>query len=310
MILDWISHPHFKLEHKLMAVLYHCGMASKRQLSVITGWTENEIEWAYKRIRQYEKASKPMQLLLNEQKRKKAAGKALDQEKVQQLRIYRDELKNKRDQWMTTFRIADAIDGDKSVLALGKKGIRFAANMMGEKAEEPPEEQVSHYYGVVEILVRLMKMDRNSVKAWLFAYEAVDFLISQYERRKIEYDYRKMIRPDAWARIGEQAFYLEFDNITEGPRKLEKKLHDYVITLDKLKATQRIDGQIKIVTPPTKIVWVTLTPARRDYLERIWRGTKKRFNSQTTLIPDMQFFVAGEETSYLLDPKNPQTLTQ
>lgn len=55
MLFNWIDHPSFRRDEQLMAILYELGIATKKQLSTITGWTENQIAYSIDRIRKWEK---------------------------------------------------------------------------------------------------------------------------------------------------------------------------------------------------------------------------------------------------------------
>lgn len=141
-------------------------------------------------------------------------------------RQLRQELKKRRDQWLKSYRVPGKAT-DTSVYILGIKAIRYVADMMHEKpkTKEAPRGQIRHFLGLNEILVRLIERDRDAVKSWLSTVEATDFLVHQYEKKGLELK-RNNFRPDGWVKIGKNSFWIEFDNETEGPRKLENKFHD------------------------------------------------------------------------------------
>jgi hypothetical protein len=53
-LFHWIGHPSFGADEQLMAVLYDMGIATKRQLLTVTGWTDNQLKWYLQRIRKRE----------------------------------------------------------------------------------------------------------------------------------------------------------------------------------------------------------------------------------------------------------------
>jgi hypothetical protein len=285
MIIDWINHPHYKRDQWIMAILYHCRMASKRQLAVISGLTEKEIEWSQYRIREFEKVPKTLKILLEKRK-----NEGLSYEEQIKLRILKKELKEKRDQWIKTYRLPRSNGRDKSVWALGTKGLKYAGELVEETLISPKESkdsQLAHTYGYVDIFTRVMEQKRESVKSWLFEYETVDYLTHLYEKRNKEI--KPKIRPDSWARINDQTFWIEYDNGTEGPRALEKKFNDYVVTFT------------QIMLKNQEVVWVTIDQKRCEYLKKVWTLTRKRFPQNKYVVPTMEFFVAGSETDYLLN---------
>ena len=88
-------------------------------------------------------------------------------------------------------------------------------------------------------------------------------------------------------RKDDKRFWIEFDNDTEGPRQIERKFHDYVRTL-------------MPVVETSPVLWVTTNEQRRNYLERNWEAFSRQFYRNKP-IPKMEFFVEGEETSYLMN---------
>ena len=51
MVFRWLNHPTMRGDEQLMAMLYDLGMATKRQLLVITGWSNYTLDWRLKQIR-------------------------------------------------------------------------------------------------------------------------------------------------------------------------------------------------------------------------------------------------------------------
>lgn len=256
MIFNWINHPSFRRDEQLLAVLYELGIATRRQLAIVSGWSEQKIEWSFKRIRKWG----------------------------------RD--KEEKDEWLRCYRLSLA-QNRIGAYTLGRRGLQYVANMMGDdKPRRRPlgKGQIAHSLGVNEILCRLLLagVPRENI-SWLSTLESVDFLAYVYEARGLPFDARASIRPDARLIIEGKPFWLEFDNSTEGPRKLERKFHEYIETLYHEK-TGWLDS--------ASVVWVTIDESRRTYLEKLWFATRIRFPENRW--PQMRFFTAGDEVDFLL----------
>lgn len=246
MLFKWIDHPSFSRDEQTMAILYELGMASKQQLVAITGWTPLNIQWYFQKIRS------------------------------------RGNTKEEKDEWLRAYRIPNSRE---MVYALGKKGIRYVQDMMEERqhVREAPEAQIMHFLGLNDILIRVMEKVPREDLVWLSSAEATDLLLRIWEQRGEERDKRHLIRPDARLGIRDRRHWVEYDNDTEGARKLERKFHGYVHLND-----------------PTPVVWVAPNEKRRDYLQTLWKNTVRTFYSDSDQpVPEMHFFVAGEETSFL-----------
>lgn len=250
-MFEWIDHPSFRRDEQLLAVLYEMGMATRKQLAIISGWTEDQVEWSIKRIRKWGKT------------------------------------KEDKDQWIRSYRLP-LRQNRIAVYTLGKQGLQYVAAMQEQKLRrrEAPRGQIAHFLGVNDILCRLLEAgaDRNEIR-WLSTMKSIDFLTMLYESQGLEYD--GSIRPDARLYIGNQAYWIEFDNATEGPRQLEKKLHQYVTTLYHPE---------KGCLDRAPVIWITINQQRRDYLQKLWNATSRRFDE----VPEMKFFIQGDEVDFLL----------
>ena len=260
MLFNWIDHPSFRRDEQLMAILYELGIATKKQLSTITGWTENQIAYSIDRIRKWEKD------------------------------------KEKRDEWIFCYRLP--LQKNRiGAFTLGKKGLRYVADMMQEsrpRRRESPKGQISHFLGLNDILCRVLESGTpRETLSWLSTLKSIDFLDHLYQSKGLEFT--GSIRPDARLYIGNQAYWIEFDNATEGPRQLEKKLHQYVTTLYHPE---------KGCLDRAPVIWITINQQRRDYLEKLWNATSRRFDE----VPEMKFFIQGDETNFLMPQSSILTL--
>lgn len=254
MVFEWIDHPSFRRDEQLMAVLFDLGMATRKQLATVTGWSENEVEWSLKRIRKW------------------------------------GDTKEKKDEWIRSYRLP-LRQNRIAVYTLGRRGIRYVSDMMNQgklRRRESPRGQIAHFLGLNDVLCRLVEAgaDRNEIK-WLSTLKSIDFLAFVYETNGLPFDQANSIRPDARLLIASRSYWIEYDNATEGPRQLEKKLHEYVTTL-------RHPEKGWLDRAP--IVWVTINEQRRDYLQKLWNATSRRFDE----VPEMKFFIQGDEVDFLL----------
>jgi hypothetical protein len=198
MIFRWLDHPSFHRDEQLIAILYDLGMASKRQLQVITGWHPLTLKDRLRLIRK------------------------------------RGETLKEKDLWLKTYSIPGQIRD--VAYSLGRLGMEYAQEMALElhRVREAPQSQIAHYIGINDIVVRLLEqgISRDRI-AWLSSTEATEVLLRRWEReRNRKLDRRNFIRPDARLILDEtRRFWIEYDNNTESPRQLERKFHNYVQTL-------------------------------------------------------------------------------
>lgn len=233
----------------MLAILYEMRMADKRQLQVVTGWSPRTVRWTIEKIRS--KGATP----------------------------------EEKDEWVRSISMRKSTSPREVAYALGKMGIRYVLDMMEEQqhVREAPEAQVKHFLGINDILIRVMEKVPREDLVWLSSAEATDLILRTWERRKGEWDKRYFIRPDARLGIRDRRYWIEYDNDTEGARKLERKFHGYVHLND-----------------PTPVIWVAPNEKRCDYLRNLWRNTVRAFYSHQS-VPEMHFFVVGKETPFLTE---------
>ena len=87
------------------------------------------------------------------------------------------------------------------------------------------------------------------------------------------------IRPDAFIRLENQNFWIEFDNSTETSIQLLKKYRLYITNIARLEDFKNV-------------IWVTKDVKRRDFLSKVW----KDYGND---VIKMNFFSASEEIAYL-----------
>ncbi len=282
MIQAWINHPSFTRDQQLIVILYELGMATIEQLADITGYSSSQIRWSIQRIRQYEK----------DPYLKRPSKDAPMEEKVE-YRRRQQELHEAREQWL---RIIYPQRHGKRVYTLGKKGIRYAADM---KQEEQPRKseastgQIDHYMGINNILARVTREKNNdTIIQWSNTIEALDNLERYlFMNNQREVDRKMLIKPDGQLAIDTCAFWVEYDNDTERPKPVERKMLAYQATLELLSDKHRFP-----------VVWVSPHQKRTDQLQAIWKALQRqiKLNRTNKFIPEMHFFTAGEELKYLL----------
>lgn len=185
--------------------------------------------------------------------------------------------------------------------------------------EERSDAQWKHYLGLNDILVRLIQAVKdpqeqeqdfmhtvlNRIK-WHNTWAATDFLFRSMELmyqekwkkdpKKARDERKEIIHPDAYLIFDEIARWIEYDNDTEAPRIIEKKLREYVKTLN------RVDNH-------DPVIWVAPTEKRKNELKDIWEYIQGTFDvvengtieeNQVSFLPEMYFFQAGEEVEFIV----------
>ncbi len=267
MIFHWVNHQQLKNYEKLICILYDCGMATVEQLMIVTGWGESLVR-------------KNLMIISN-----------------------MEDGKNK-DKWLLKTASKRTIIGQPSqAYYLGPRGMKYAllinGNQTSSRVSSPA--QLHHYLRTLNIVIRLIEagVSRDLI-TWNSPHECIAMVYSLWERRVRNLDFetlKKLSRPDARLAIGDQAYWIEFDNDTEGSRMLEKKFQRYVNTIAPYKFEHRIIHETPLKKP---VLWVTISEKRRKFLENIWGAVCKSIyrDYDEDQLPTMYFFVEAEETSY------------
>ncbi|MFD0591046.1 replication-relaxation family protein [Paenibacillus sp. GCM10027627] len=179
-----------------------------------------------------------------------------------------------------------------AIYSLTADGIRYVQTIMelqGGKVKEAPAGQLVHYSGINNILCR--SIEEFGVVSWQSSYEIADLMIMRWSETIGEgLDRRNVIRPDGGMRVGTESnyvdLYVEFDNDTEGPKQIETKFKRYVDLYKNLRLTR-------------PIVWVTISDKRKQYLERNWDALKSVSYKNHVQLPEMVFFVEGDEIDWI-----------
>lgn len=314
--LKIIHHPELKADQRLLMAIDELGIVRRDQLAECLGWTENSVQTYIHRIRRKAVDEETA-------RRFRDLKKKLNQEVNQATRMeYEDlsqEIKAKKNQWIQI--IHPPRDLKTTCYKLGEQGIQairsFRSLRLG-KIEERSDAHWAHYLGTNDILVRLIRTIKGQHTTmapildrikWYNTLAATDFLFRSMELmyleewkkdpKKAKDERREIIHPDAMLIIDEHLIYwIEFDRDTESPRIIERKLIEYVKTLN------RVDNR-------NPVFWVTTSKRRRDELRDIWEYIQGTFEvvekltgeeNQVTFLPDMYFFEAGEEVEFFVSP--------
>lgn len=195
MIFDVVNEqatPHLSMKDRIILVLYDLGICTKDQIKTVSGWTENQVSGAIRRVRD-------------------AVGK------------------KEADKWIRSWQPRR---GKPFVFALGSEGHAYAKGLRGEGNGNgsPPASHVWHFVGLNEMLCRSIRSGLE-VKSWLSGRESASWLYHQLltrdESGKVSVP-KTPLRPDAMMLVGNQWWMVEYDTGTETPMRLSEKFAKYL----------------------------------------------------------------------------------
>jgi Replication-relaxation len=181
--------------------------------------------------------------------------------------------------------------GNRKAYSLTRDGIRYVYDMMGieKRIRTAPEQQLAHYIGTNDVLVRAVERFGRKDVTWLCTREASEELKLIRKMHGANVFRGEGIRPDASITVTkgdvEVSAWVEFDNSTESTAALESKFQAYVT----------LAGEIGQNVLP--ILWVTTSERRRDYMSRLYEALK--MTRSWGELPKQYFFVEGQETDWL-----------
>lgn len=196
---------------------------------------------------------------------------------------------------------------DRFYYSLGSEGLRYCGRLLNKrfpitsKVDESIA-QNAHYLGLNEILVRMVEagMDRQKI-IWLATNAASDYLYRIYKMREPQVDQKELIRPDARLVYGNKAWWIEYDNATEGPMELETKLINYVEILGSLhQSWVDPNGKERRPLDSSSVIWVAKSAQRKKYIESIWKGLMSVYFAGQW-VPEMHFFAPTEDTKFFME---------
>jgi hypothetical protein len=237
-MLDILQHADYLAEDRLLLALYKLGMANRRHLSYLLGWTENTVGW-----------------------------------RVHKIRSARGKTPEEKDEWIVSY--SPSHRDKKHLYYLGSKGMDYCVRVLNQPKKKPVSQgQWAHYEGLLDIYMRLIDRNGKEGLKWLTTHEATDYLFRMYKLEnaeewrknpKLEKETRKrLIRPDALLAVNGNTFWIEFDNSTETSSQLEEKMEQYIKVLTDLE-------------DPSPVVWVVKDYWRKTDLQFIWGYTSKGY---------------------------------
>ncbi|QQE79566.1 replication-relaxation family protein [Alicyclobacillus sp. SO9] len=196
-------------------------------------------------------------------------------------------------------RLTSDVPIQKIVLVGGKQGVAYALSMVGvryvyemlgyenHRVQTAPEGQLSHYIGTNNVLVRAVEAFGRENIEWLSTRELAEDIELQRRLGNRSSIYRgRPIRPDASIRIRKSdPVWIEYDNNTESPAKLEQKFLAY------WQLSQERGKKMRTV------LWVTGSERRKDYLERVFKAMTRVHGWGDGM--QHLFFVEGQDTKWL-----------
>lgn len=306
-LLERIHHPDLKADQRLLVAIDELGISTRQHLSTVLGWTENSVQTYIHRWRQKGPDQEDVKRL-NELKKTihQAWGRKSDVPlhiRKEYHEIY-DRIQMSRNQWIEIY--YPPKHAKLSCYKLGPRALEYLQGFSSNgKIGVRSNLQWGHYLGLNDILIRLIKADPNGNLEWYGTQEATEYLFRQMEfvfreewandPKKARNDRRQIIRPDAYVSIDDRYYWVEFDNGSEGTRKIEEKMTEYIVTLN------RIDND-------DPVVWIARDEKRRDELRDIWEYKKLDFtlderddqDEEISKIPNMHFFKAGDEVEFFI----------
>ncbi|WP_044639726.1 replication-relaxation family protein [Risungbinella massiliensis] len=191
-----------------------------------------------------------------------------------------------KDEWLLTWQ---PTYHSPYVYSLGEKGIQHVRALKEAAVkfdgQQPRRGQVSHFMGTNHILCRAIEKGYD-VKDWMSAGETLSYLYYQLLPEK------SPVMPDCTICIeGSQHYFGEFDTGKTSGGKLEDKFHKYL-------------NLSNIIGEYFPVVWVTVKESRKQLLmkkaqDAILSYERKKKKPLPAKLPEMFFFVEGEETEFL-----------
>lgn len=250
MILEWTSilATQFKPEEQLLGILFDGGIMTQEQIMAVSGWNLSKLKNRLHKVRK--RFEEP--IILN--------------------------------CWLIGSR-------HRTAYALTKAGMRYVYEMLGyehQRVQTAPEGQLKHYVGTNNVLVRAVKVFGKENIEWLSTRELAEDLELQRRLENRNSIYRgRPIRPDASIRIRKNdPVWIEYDNNTESPAKLEQKFSAYW-QLSKERGEKM-----------RTVLWVTASERRKDYLERVFKAMTRVHGWDEGM--QHLFFVEGDDIKWLV----------
>ncbi|SDY87271.1 replication-relaxation family protein [Thermoactinomyces sp. DSM 45892] len=300
MLFRWIGHAFLRPHERLMLVLFEMKVSSLEDLATVSGYTTNRILHLYKQIRNI-----PTKARVDELKKEFnviAKSDLPDKQKKKKMTEIKVQIRELRNQWAKPHRqIYEKQGSNKRLYSLGPKGIEYCLHIMqvNKGTWDITGEQNAHHNGVNGILTRLIHLLGHREFKWFYSSESSDLIVRTWEMiKKDEWssdpklarkEKKEMIRPDALLVMPNNfRLWFEFDNNTEWTKQITEKFRAYRNTIS--------PNSAESINYP--VIWITPTEYRAEELRNIWESVKDEFYSNQK-VPDMHFFVEGEEVEWI-----------
>lgn len=298
-IAKWIHEVQgLKNRERLLSVLYTLGVATREQLSVVTGWSENKVKNLLKELRdqmpipEYHKKQK----LLLEQAKKDDSYDPVELQRLE-MKVTKDIIKIEkgRNDWVTILQPEGQRGG--SFYTLGRSGIILAKEIRREYVKDSsklkPKQQTNHFYGANEILCRLRRLGINE-DDWLSGGEVQQDL--HYYWNQDHAGTGIPYRPDCLLQLDNERYYGEYDTGSESNGRLRNRFNNCLILYN------NIDDP-KQDRLPNEIIWVCPSLSRKQRIEQIAKEVLedyKKKHGRNIRIPVTYCFIEGDDTKFLL----------
>lgn len=216
---------------------------------------------------------------------------------------------DKKEQNLWVKNIKTRYPNDYSCYSLGNAGLKYVSRNFGyPMMKETTQTQSAHSLGLTDVCIRLIDAVCKEKMEWYGTKEAAQILYRMRKAQDINLTEKNIIRPDAYLVMGQKNYWIEYDNCTEGTKRIEEKLMDYVTHLYALSSFWK-DPTGKRHSPINRspVIWITTQFQRKRYLESIW-NQMIQLRLYEIWIPEMLFFVQSDETAYLLNCSQSETL--
>ncbi|OAB28465.1 replication-relaxation family protein [Paenibacillus macquariensis] len=252
MLFKWVDHDRLTRVEQLQNIIFDMGIATAEQLMAITGMQYDNLRY---HIHKIQKSGRDM------------------------LRVY--------------YLPAKFGVRKRGAYTLGPDSIRLVCQMRNapETAKVITSAMMMHHIGTNDILLRAKKHSELNRLNIDWTGEKLSTELLYLDLLEIDPEeanrpgFKRQLRPDAKLTVGSAEFFIEFDNDTENPRRIEEKYRRYIELHEKLNFT-------------SPILWVAPNEKRYNVLKTNWQsllnGSFQHQNNKPTSI----FAIAGDETKF------------
>ena len=251
-LFKWVDHERLTRVEQLQNIIFDIGIATAEQLMAITGMQYDNLRYHLHKI---QKSGRDM------------------------LRVY--------------YLPARFGVRKRGAYTLGPDSIRLVCQMRNapETAKVITSAMMSHHVGTNDILLRAKNHSEINRLAIEWTGEKLSTELLYLALLEIDPDeanrpgFKRQLRPDAKLKVGSKEFFIEFDNDTENPRRIEEKYRRYI----------ELHGKLNFDSP---ILWVAPNEKRYNVLKTNWESLLNGPYQYQKDKPKSIFAVAGDEMMY------------